>query len=84
MNKNGTFVVTLTSVSTKPGHQRIQLDACKVFKTLWTAEDFYNDLITEVFHRHKHDGYEFDNHDRHACDIYTADDVNYHLELKEV
>lgn len=82
-NKNGTFVVTLTSVSTKPGHQRITLDSCKVFKTLWSAEDFYNELISEVFDRHTN-GYNFDNYDRHACDIYTADDVNYHIELKEV
>lgn len=82
MNTKGTFVVTLTSVSTKPGYQRITLDCCQVFHDLWSAEDYYNDLITEVVGRHRN-GYHFDNYDKHACDFYTADDVNYHLELKE-
>lgn len=82
-NKSGTFVVTCSSVSIKPGYQRIQLDFCKVFKTLWTAEDAYNDVLSELLHRHTN-GYNFDNYDKHACDLYTADDVNYHLELREV
>lgn len=82
MNTKGTFVVVLTSVSTKPGYQRITLDCCRVFKDLWSAEDYYNSLIAEVFSRHTN-GWDFDNYDKHACDVYTADDVNYHIELKE-
>jgi hypothetical protein len=83
MNTKGTFVVVLTSVSTKPAYQRITLDCCRTFNRLWDAEDYYNSLITEVFSRHTN-GYDFDNYDRCACDIYTSDEVNYHIELKEV
>ena len=85
-NKNGTFVVTVASVNTRPGHQRISIEYCKVFKTLWAAEDAYNDCISEINHKHRHAngyGYSFDNYDRHACDFFTVDDVNYHLELTE-
>jgi hypothetical protein len=83
MNTEGTFVVTMTSVSTKPGYQRITLDCCQVFRDLWSAEDYYNSLISEILRRPLKD-LKFDNYDKRACDFYTADDVNYHLELKEV
>lgn len=82
-NSKGAFVVTCASVNTRPGYQRIQLDVCKTFTDLWSAEDFYNSVITEVLQRHTN-GFNFDNYDQHACDIYTADDVNYHIELREV
>lgn len=82
MNTEGTFVVTLTSVSTKPGDQRITLDYCQVFHDLWSAEDCYDRHVTDILRQPLKD-LKFEDYDRRTCDFCT-EDVHCHLELREV
>ena len=75
------YIVTVTSVNTASKPIRIHLDHSFATESLNLAEDVYNDLLCEIFDRHSNNGYEFDNYDRHACDLYTADGINYHCEI---
>lgn len=78
------YIVTLSAIDTNAKPFRIHLDDCFASKSLDQAEDVYNASLRQILDRHSYNGYEFDNYDRHACDVYTADGITYHVELKEV
>ena len=61
----------------------VRIDVCDIFEDLWYAENAYNTYLSQLFARYDGEGYEFNNYDKHCCDIYF-DNVSYRIELKEV
>lgn len=78
------FIITTTAINVNAKPIRIHLDDASTTKTLDQAEYWFNTLVSQILDRHSYNGYEYDNQERHACDIYTADGITYHVEITEI